>query len=179
MSRPLETTVAVQESYGRGLGNLILENCQFWGEVNFEGRYNDVTKKERRQFNVLIPNEVAQTLRDLGWNCKTLEPRTEEEEPMSFMQVVVDIIPSKDNPDDLNKEQGPDIWVIQGDSRQKLNSTTVAMLDRTRAIETIDMEIRAWEYDRAKKPGEHSARLVTLVAVMRPNRLMEKYKNLG
>jgi hypothetical protein len=179
VSRPLETTISIQDNYGRREpGNLILEDCQFWGEKNFEGRYNEVTKKERRQFNVLIPNEHAQALRDLGWNCKTLDPRTEEEEPLSFMQVVVDILKSKEYPDDPEQEHGAEIWIKQGTELQKLNSTNVSLLDRTRAIETIDMEVRAWEFDRAKKPGEHSARLVTLVAVMRPNRLQEKYKNL-
>jgi hypothetical protein len=75
------------------------------------------------------------------------------------------------DPDD---SRNPPIIVRQGESQEKLSVKTVGMLDRSR-LESMDMEIRGWEYDPEDQPGQFSARLVALVATLRPNRLEEKW----
>lgn len=172
----LETKVSTGEAYGSGIGNLVMEGCRFFGRPNFAGEMNQ-WKDDSRQFNVMIPNALADQLRDLGWNVKTLlaRPEIDGDEDKSFLKVAVDFGFTKGHEGDYDYEKGPDVWVIQGEEREKLTSKTVALLDRAR-FENIDMEIRGWEYRPDENPGKYSARLVTFVAVMRPSILGEKYK---
>lgn len=172
----LNTKVSVADAYGKQkLGNLTLEDAKFWGRPNFSGDPEaDRFKDPRKKFTVQIPNELADQLRNLGWNVKTTIPTPEEQElgrePVSSLKVMVG--------------KNPDIYVIRGEDTQKLRveasaegAATVGMLDRAR-IDRMDMEIRAWEYDPEEKPGEQSARLVQLVAVITPNILMDKYAHV-
>lgn len=165
----IATKVSIAEPYGRQkIGNLTLENARFWGRPNFSGE-EDRFRDSRRKFSVVIPNELADELRAMGWNVKTTIPEEgSEREAVSGLKVMLNFR------NEGGEETGPDVWVIMGDEREKLTSRTVGILDRSR-IESLDMEIRAWEYDPEDKPGEYSARLVQLVAVMQPNRLQSKY----
>lgn len=175
MDEPV-TTISIQETYGRGIGNLVIQNAKFFGRPNFAGEMNQ-WKDDSRQFNVMIPNEFADQLRALGWNVKTLLARAEFEgdEDKSFLKVAVDFGFTKGHEGDYDYEKGPDVWILQGEEREKLTSKTVPLLDRAR-FENIDMEIRGWEYRPDESPGQYSARLVMLVAVMRPSILGEKYQ---
>lgn len=164
MAIEINTKVSVGETFGKQkLGNLTLEDAKFFGRPNFSGE-EDQFKDARRKFTVLIPNETADQLRDLGWNVKTNIPTQEQvaegREMISHLKVMVD--------------RTADIWVLMGEEREKLNEQTMGVLDKSR-VERLDMEIRAWEYDPEDKPGEFSARLVTLIAVIRPNILSAKY----
>lgn len=168
----INTKISVGEIYGRnGIANLTLEDARFFGRPNFSGE-EDRFKDSRRKFTVLIPNDVADQLRELGWNVKTTIPTPEEvaegREPISHLKVMVD-----DN---------ADIFIIAGEDREKLTPPTFGLLDRSR-IEALDMEIRGWNYNaedvvnQGVKP-EYSARLVMLVANIRPNILGAKYGRL-
>jgi hypothetical protein len=168
----INTKVSTGDTYNKKVGNLILEDAKFFGRPNFSGEL-DRFKDDRRKFTVLIPNELADQLREMGWNVKTSIPTEEERaegrEELSHLKVMVDM---SDEPG-----RGPDVWVIMGEDREKLTTATVGILDRSR-IDTMDMEIRAWEYDPEENPGKYSARLVMLVAHITPNRLEEKYGRL-
>ena len=172
MAIEINTKVSMGETFGKKIGNLVLEDAKFFGRPNFSGeldRFND----DRRKFTVLIPNEIADQLREMGWNVKTSIPTEEEvtegRETLSHLKVMVDMS------DDPGK--GADVWVIQGEDREKLTTSTVAILDRSR-LEAMDLELRAWEYNPDEHPGQYSARLVTLVATLRPNILDQKYGRL-
>lgn len=172
-NEPLNTTVTVAEPFGRQkVGNLTLEDAKFWGRPNFAGE-EDQFRDSRRKFSVLIPNEHADALRELGYNVKTTIPTPEEaangREPVSGLKVMLNF-----RDEGQPNETGPDIWLIMGEQREKLTSKTVGILDRSR-IRELAMEIRGWEYDPEDKPGELSARLVQLVAVIEPNVLQSKY----
>lgn len=173
-----QTKVTIGETYGKQkVGNLTIENCRFWGRPNFSGEL-DRFKDDRRKFTVIVPNEAADMLREIGWNVKTTIPETEDQEPISSIKVMVDFRPDPQNPTDITREKGPDVWIIMGENREKLNSRTVGLLDRSR-VENLDIEIRGWEYDPDENPGALSARLVALVAVLRPNLLDAKYGRLS
>lgn len=170
---PLTTRITIAEPFGRSkVGNLTLEDAKFWGRPNFSGE-TDNFKDERRKFSVLIPNELADDLRAMGWNVKTTLPSPEDvaagREPVSGLKVMLNF-----RDEGTDRETGPDIWLIAGDQREKLTSKTVGSLDRSRIVE-LAMEIRGWEYDPEDKPGELSARLVQLVAVIEPNILQQRY----
>lgn len=173
MNEPLNTKVTVAEPFGsQKIGNLTLEDAKFWGRPNFSGE-EDQFRDSRRKFSVLIPNELADDLRALGWNVKTTIPTDEDikagKEATSGLKVMINF-----NTNSSGEETGPDIWLLMGEQREKLTSKTVGILDRSRVLE-LAMEIRGWEYDPEEKPGEFSARLVQLVAVIQPNILQGKY----
>lgn len=183
MAIEVNTKVSMGETYGKKIGNLILEDAKFFGRPNFSGeldRFND----DRRKFTVLLPNDLADQLRGMGWNVKTEHPTPEEVEQgreiLSHMKVFLNFkIPEdkRGRPDEMDYEVGPDVHVIQGEDVERLNSRTVGILDRSR-FELLDMEIRAWEYNPEEHPGQYSARLVKLVATLTPNVLDDKYGRL-
>jgi len=168
----IETVVSVGPTYGKKIGNLILEKAKFFGRPNAAG-VEDRFKDTRRKFTVLIPNDIADQLREAGWNVKTLIPTAEElaefpdRGPISHLKVMIDNI-------DIEEGKGPEVYVMMGDNTEQLTNRTLAMIDRSR-FEVMDMEIRAWEYDPEDEPGKYSARLVKFVGVMTPNRLDQKY----
>lgn len=168
MAIEINTKVSVGETYGKKVGNITLEDAKFFGRPNFSG-VEDRFKDDRRKFTVLIPNEVADQLREMGWNVKTNIPTPEEKkefpdrEPLSHLKVMVD--------------DGSIVQIRMGEDVETLSVGNFGVIDRSR-IESMDMEIRAWEYDPEERPGNYSARLVALVANIRPNILEQKYGRL-
>lgn len=169
MAIEINTKVSAGETYGKKVGNLILEDAKFFGRPNFSGE-EDRFKDSRRKFTVLIPNDIADQLREMGWNVKTNIPTPEEKaefpdrEPLSHLKVMVD--------------DGSTVQIRAGESVETLTPATFGVIDRAR-IDNMDMEIRAWEYDPEERPGQYSARLVALVANVRLNMLEQKYGMLG
>lgn len=165
MAIEINTKVSVGETYGKKVGNITLEDAKFFGRPNFSGE-EDQFKDSRRKFTVLIPNEVADQLRQMGWNVKTNIPTPEDlakdpdRKEISHLKVMVG--------------ENVDIYIKMGDNIEKLVANTFGMIDRAR-IQNMDMEIRAWEYDPEERPGQYSARLVSLVATIEPNLLQQKY----
>lgn len=171
---PVTTTVSVgQLPPGRkGIPNITLQGARFFGRPNFSG-IEDRFKDTRRKFTVLIPNEVADDLRNMGYNVKTDIPTQEElkEFPdrttVSHMKVMVD--------------DGSDIYIRLGTDGQpeRIPVPNFGLVDKTR-FEEWDCEIRAWNYNEDEvKAGleepKYSARLVTLVGTVTPNLLSQKY----
>lgn len=184
MAIEINTKVSLGETFGKKIGNLILEDAKFFGRPNFAGEM-DRFKDDRRKFTVLIPNDVADQLREMGWNVKTNVPTAEEldqfpdREPISHLKVMVDnIVMEKDHNGVDHQTKGPEVFIMQGDVSERLNNATLAILDRSR-FQQIDMEIRAWEYDPEEQPGKYSARLVKFVGVMPTNILDQKYGRLA
>lgn len=175
-----QTLVTIGESYGGKPANATIEHVRFYGRPNFNGEM-DRFKDDRRKFTVIIPEDAVEPLRQIGYNVKTTVPDAEAQEAgretVNHLKVMVDFRFDAQFPGDIEREKGPDVWVIQGESREKLNSKTVGIIDRSR-FEDMDIEIRGWEYDPEESPGVLSARLVMFVGVMRQNRLNEKYGNL-
>lgn len=166
MAIEINTKVSVGETYGKKVGNITLEDAKFFGRPNFSG-VEDRFKDDRRKFTVLIPNDVADQLRQMGWNVKTSIPTPEEQaqgrETLSHLKVMVG--------------DSAIIYIRMDEKMEQLQPATFGVLDRSR-IQTMDMEIRAWEYDPEERPGQYSARLVSLVATLTPNILEQKYGRL-
>lgn len=172
------STITVGTLWGKQtVPNITIEDAKFWGRPNFAGEMNQF-KETKRQFTVLIPNDVADDLRALGYNVKTKIPTPEEQaegrEPISFLKVIVDV-----NINNEGEEYGSAVHIIQGDTPEKLNGQTMGILDRSRIL-NIDMEIRAWcynqkEVDAGLEEPAYSARLVTCVAVIQRSVLGDKY----
>lgn len=176
----LETIVSVGELYGQmKVPNITVQNTRFRGDKNFQGtaeqdRFGD----PRRKFTIQIPNHLADQLRAIGYNVKTTlvtpEEAAEGKEPLSLLKIAIDDVTKDEN---TGQFKGPNITVIQGGSSERLTNATMGLLDNAH-VENVDVEIRAWEYNPKEAPNQFSARLVTLVVVIRPNLLREKYGNL-
>lgn len=176
---PINTQVTVEQlppDSNKKVANIILVDAKFWGRPNFSGE-EDRFRDSRRKFTVLIPNEEADNLRGLGWNVRTTLPDQEklkqdpDAQPISSLKVMLNFGTSKD---DSSRETGPDVYIKMGEELEKLTSRTVGILDRSRILD-MSMEIRAWEWDPEDRPGEYSARLVQLVAVVQPSMLEQRY----
>lgn len=153
----------------KGLPNITLQDCRFFGKPNFGGKENQF-KDARRTYTVVIPNEVADKLREVGYNVKTKLPTEEEKaegmDSISYLKVMVD--------DGSMVAMGP-----AGSSPSVIGVENFAIVDMTR-FETWDCEIRAWNYneEEVRKEGAeplYSARLVQFFGTMRPNILAQKY----
>lgn len=173
----LNTIVSVgQVLPGRkGIPNITLQQARFFGRPNFSG-IEDQFKDSRKKFTVLIPNDVADTMREIGYNVKTDIPTQEDlreypdRDTVSHLKVMVD--------------SGSDVYIRIGDNTpQKLDVANHGVIDKSRIAE-MDMEIRAWNYNEeevraGREEPKYSARLVAIVATIETNILMEKYGALG
>lgn len=168
MAIELNTKVEMGPAKGKKLGNLFLFDAKFFGRPNFNGEM-DRFKDNRRKFTVLIPNELADQLREMGWNVKTLIPTAEDlaeypdREPLSHLKVMID--------------DGSGVTIKMGEVMEQLNVGTFGVMDRSK-IDEMDMEIRAWEYNPEEEPGKFSARLVSVIANLEYNPLLAKYGRL-
>lgn len=167
----INTIVSVAPPRGNNLGNITLMDAKFFGRPNFGGEM-DQFKDDSRKFTVLIPNEVADELRNVGWNVKTKIPTQEElaefpdRQPISHLKVKVD-------------ENTSQVLIKMGEVMENLNPNTFGVLDRSRVID-MDMELRAWMYNgdevrQGLEQPKYSARLVTVVANIEVNLIAEKY----
>jgi len=164
MAIEVNTIVEIGPTYGGKIGNLILKDAKFFGRPNFAGELNQF-RETKRQFTVLIPNELADQLRAMGWNVKTSIPSEDERADgrtdLSHLKVAVD-------------ERSSVVKLNNGQAIQELPPENWDVVDRTRFTD-MGMEIRGWEYDPEENPGKYSARLVQFVGIMRPNLLEDRY----
>lgn len=110
---------------------------------NFAGRESAFNDKGKRNFNWRIDDpELADRLVADGWNVKIKPPREEGDIP--FMHLAVKVNFEGWNP--------PNIYLISGDNKRKLDEESVALLDDIR-IEKADFDIRAYDYNTHRGSG--------------------------
>jgi len=171
---PINTivSVGVVPPGRKGIPNITLQGARFFGRPNFTG-IEDRFKDTRRKFTVLIPNDLADQLREIGYNVKTDIPTPEElkefpdRDKVSHLKVMVD--------------DGSDVYIRLGQegSPEKIPVPNFGLVDKTR-FEDWDCEIRGWNYNEDEvrqglEEPKYSARLVMLVGTVTPNILTQKY----
>lgn len=122
------------------VGNISIENARILFR-NFAGKESKFNAKGKRNFCLLLDNDVAEELKDVGWNVKYLNPRDPEDPPQAYIQVAVafDNFP-------------PNIWMITGNKKTKLDEDTVSALDYAE-IENIDIIVRPYTWEVNGKGG--------------------------
>lgn len=122
------------------VGNISIENARILFR-NFAGKESKFNAKGKRNFCLLLDNDVAEELKDIGWNVKYLNPRDPEDPPQAYIQVTVafDNFP-------------PNIWMITGNKKTKLDEDTVSALDYAE-IENIDIIVRPYTWEVNGKGG--------------------------
>lgn len=144
--------------------NLSVENARiiFRNFAGKEGKFNPAGK---RSFCLLLDEETAERLSDQGWNVKTLAPRDPDDDPQPYVQVAVQF-----------GNYPPNIYLISGDKKTKLDEDTVSVLDYAE-IENVDLIINPSRWEMSGKSGI-KAYLKTLYVTIVENEFEKKYRDL-
>lgn len=146
------------------VGNISVENARILFR-NFAGKESKYNAKGKRNFCLLIDTEEAAKLKEEGWNVKYLSPRDPDDEPQPYIQVSVEF-----------GNFPPNIWLIAGNKKTKLDEETVASLDYAE-IENVDLIIRPYTWEVNGKGGI-KAYLKNMYVTIVENEFEKKYKDL-
>lgn len=141
---------------------LIMENAKIRFR-NFAGRPDEYTREGDRSFALVIEDEeLANKLREDGWNVKMRLPKEEGAEPWYYLKVKVnfDGIP-------------PKIVEVTSRNRVALNEDTVGILD-TAELKSVDVEVSPYHWEVGGRSGI-TAYLKTLYATIEEDPFAAKY----
>jgi len=132
---------------------------------NFAGKESKFNAKGKRNFCLVLDNDVAEDLKDIGWNIKYLSPRDPDDAPQAYLQVAVafDNFP-------------PKIWLITGGKKTELTDETVSVLDYAE-IENVDVIVRPYVWEVNGKSGV-KAYVKNMYVTIAENEFEKKYRNL-
>lgn len=117
------------------VGNLLIEDARIMFR-NFAGHVQTYNSEGDRNFVVFLDPELANRLKDEGWNVKSLRPREEDDEPQQYMQVSVN----------YSKGRPPRIVVVTSKNRTDLGADEVEMLDYA-DLKTVDLVINPYSWE--------------------------------
>jgi len=131
---------------------------------NFAGRADQYNAAGKRNFTVLLPDDVAEAMAADGWTIKYLNPREEGDAPQATIKVNVHF---------GGKGRPPRIVLITSRGRNTLDEEQVEMLDWA-DIKNVDLSLRAYEYEVRGQTGV-SAYLVAAYITIEEDALEKKY----
>lgn len=147
-------------------GTVMMENAKIiWR--NFAGRETPYNREGDRNFNVIVPEDLAKKMLEDGWNVKFKEPREEGDEGMYVIQVSVGY-----------KGKPPTI-VLMGalsGSRNNLGEKECELLDYA-DIQNVDLIIRPYNWAVNGKSGV-KAYLKSIYVTINEDELELKYANM-
>lgn len=125
---------------------------------NFSGNERRYNPAGRRNFCVFLNDEVADALRNDGWNVKILQPKTDEYEPRPYISVAVRY--------DVSEHLKPRISLgTTAGMKTKLTEDTVSILDWA-SIESSKMIIRPHKWTKDNGDSGKKAYLQSLSVVV-------------
>lgn len=146
------------------VANISVENARIIFR-NFAGKPSKFNAEGKRNFCLLIDDESANKFKLDGWNVKYLNPRDPDDKPQPYIQVSVafDNFP-------------PNIFLISGGKKTKLNEDTVSVLDYAE-IENVDLIIRPYSWEVSGKSGV-KAYVKNMYVTIVENEFEKKYRDL-
>ena len=109
---------------------------------NFRGEGDKFNREGDRNFVLIIPTEeIADALTKEGWNVKIRDPREEGDLPFMYLPVKVKF-----------NDRGPQVYLVTGGRKNRLNEDTVAMLDDIDII-NVNLDIRPYDWEVNGKTG--------------------------
>lgn len=109
---------------------------------NFAGEASQFNRAGDRNFSVLIEDEqLANELRDHGWNVKIKQAREEGDTPFMHLPVKVKF-----------NDRGPSVYLVSGSNRVRLDEETIGMLDSIDIL-GVDLDIRPFDWEVNGKAG--------------------------
>lgn len=130
---------------------------------NFSGEPSKYNREGDRNFAVVIPNsDLAERLSEDRWNVKINDPREEGDDPFIYLPVKVKF-----------NDHGPNVYLISGGKRNKLDEETVGILDDI-DIRSVSMDIRPYDWEVNGKTGR-AAYLQSIEVVQEIDRFAARY----
>ena len=132
---------------------------------NFAGKEGKFNPAGKRNFCVLLDDELAKTLQEDGWNIRWLQPRDEEDDPQAYLQVAVSF-----------GKVPPRIVVITSAGKQTFDEKDINILDWAE-IANVDVIIRPYNWEMNGKTGV-KAYVKALYVTMAEDEFEKKYANV-
>lgn len=130
---------------------------------NFRGEGGKFNREGDRNFAVVIPKqELADELRNRGWNVKIKPPKDEEDSPFMYLPVKVKF-----------NDRGPQVYLRTGDRVNRLDEETISILDDIN-IRSVDLDIRPYDWDVNGKSGR-TAYLQSIEVIQEIDRFAARY----
>lgn len=132
---------------------------------NFSGKAGRYTSEGDRSFCVLLEEELANLLKEQGYNVKYLKPLEEDEMPQAYLQVKVSFsnIP-------------PKVVLISSKGQTILTEESINVLDYA-DLARVDLVIRPYNWEVRGMTGT-KAYLKTLYATLNEDPLELKYADV-
>ena len=109
---------------------------------NFSGVGSKFNREGDRNFAVYIPDEdIANELKERGWNVKIKPPREDGDDPFMFLPVKIKF-----------NDRGPSVYLVTGNKKTPLNENTVSCLDDIDIL-SVDLDIRPYDWEVNNKTG--------------------------
>lgn len=130
---------------------------------NFRGEGGKFNREGDRNFAVVIPKqELADELRNRGWNVKIKPPKDEEDSPFMYLPVKVKF-----------NDRGPQVYLRTGDRVNRLDEERISILDDIN-IHSVDLDIRPYDWDVNGKSGR-TAYLQSIEVIQEIDRFAARY----
>lgn len=109
---------------------------------NFSGVGSKFNREGDRNFAVYIPDEdMANELKERGWNVKIKPPREDGDDPFMFLPVKIKF-----------NDRRPSVYLVTGNKKTPLNENTVSCLDDIDIL-SVDLDIRPYDWEVNDKTG--------------------------
>ena len=109
---------------------------------NFSGVGSKFNREGDRNFAVYIPDEdMANELKERGWNVKIKPPREDGDDTFMFLPVKIKF-----------NDRGPSVYLVTGNKKTPLNENTVSCLDDIDIL-SVDRDIRPYDWEVNDKTG--------------------------
>lgn len=144
--------------------NLNVENARIIFR-NFAGKESKFNPQGKRNFCLLLDSDIAEVLKDQGWNVKVLAPRNEEDDPQPYIQVAVAF-----------ENYPPNVYLISGNKKTKLDEDSISVLDYAE-IENVDLIVNPSRWEVSGKTGV-KAYLKNMYVTIVENEFEKKYRDL-
>lgn len=133
---------------------------------NFAGKATDYNAEGSRNFCVVFDDDAANELLEKGWPIKVKPPREGYEDDGNFCTMKVNVKFS-------GNDRDPKVVRICNGRRVNLTEKTIGSLDWD-DIESVDLRVRPYNWDRAGKKGV-SAYLESMYVTVADDELEKKY----
>lgn len=129
---------------------------------NFAGKEGQYNREGDRNFAVVLPLEVAETMLTDGWNVRYLEGREEGDPDTAYISIAVNF-----------KNRPPRVVLLTSTTRTQLDEESVEVLDWA-DIQSADLIARGYDWSVNGKTGT-KAYLQSLFVTIEEDALERKY----
>lgn len=145
-------------------GMLEIENANL-RFLNFSGEKNDFNVEGNRNFNVIVPEDIAMQLMQDGVNVRCRESSDPDEPPIYTMKVNVSY-----------RYTPPEVCIITSKGKKYLKEEDISQLDHIK-MANVDLGVTFSYYKRNGRSG-YSAYLAYIYVTVASTRVSEKYADL-